>query len=413
MGFGDYFSIPIFFIIFRETTEAAIIVSVLLSFLSQVLTDESPMRKRLARQYATNLWAASEGIWVGSFSLLASVMITIMGIAMLRTNQMQEKWKVKLAKAMDDENARGLGNQSQKYALFLLPLITVLREGLETVVFIGGVTFSEKTQAIPIAVIAGVALGLLIGFAIYSGGNKMQLHPFFVGSTCLLLLLAAGLVSKGIVAFEADRWNRVTGAASDDAGTYDPRINVWALKCCDPKQPDAGFWQLFNALFGWSNVASYFSVSGYILYWVIVIVSLVRLKLKRQRTVEKPLLGLSIGRTTSDLGYYDEDQDSELYHPVLASSSRFISDLTLGEEVTISNHGSSTGHPGGLGHMTRRHEAHCSSPTSGSGIGTGSVLDSSPTERLALHSLPQRPPTPLKRPTIGGQDVLGQGKKQD
>lgn len=50
MGFGDYFSIPIFFIIFRETTEAAIIVSVLLSFLSQVLTDDSPMRKRLARQ---------------------------------------------------------------------------------------------------------------------------------------------------------------------------------------------------------------------------------------------------------------------------------------------------------------------------------------------------------------------------
>lgn len=92
-------------------------------------------------KYATNLWAASEGIWVGSFSFLASIMITVMGIAMLRTNQMQEKWKVKLAKAMDDENARGLGNQSRKYALFLLPLITVLREGLEAVVFIGGVNY--------------------------------------------------------------------------------------------------------------------------------------------------------------------------------------------------------------------------------------------------------------------------------
>lgn len=59
MGFGDYFSIPIFFIIFRETTEAAIIVSVLLSFLSQVLTDESPMRKRLARQVRRMLWPIS------------------------------------------------------------------------------------------------------------------------------------------------------------------------------------------------------------------------------------------------------------------------------------------------------------------------------------------------------------------
>lgn len=50
MGAADYFSIPIFFIIFRETTEAAIIVSVLLSFLRQVLSDDQAMRKRLARQ---------------------------------------------------------------------------------------------------------------------------------------------------------------------------------------------------------------------------------------------------------------------------------------------------------------------------------------------------------------------------
>jgi high-affinity Fe2+/Pb2+ permease len=47
---SDYFSVPIFFIIFRETTEAAVIVSVLLSFLSQVLPDDHAMRKRLARQ---------------------------------------------------------------------------------------------------------------------------------------------------------------------------------------------------------------------------------------------------------------------------------------------------------------------------------------------------------------------------
>ncbi|KAF9382349.1 hypothetical protein CPC16_009386 [Podila verticillata] len=310
MGAADYFSIPIFFIIFRETTEAAIIVSVLLSFLRQVLSDDQAMRKRLARQvwagtalgllvsiaigaafiviwdkYATNLWAASEGVWVGCFSFLAVFMITVMGLAMLRTNQMQEKWKVKLSKAMDDENERGLGNRSRKYALFLLPLITVLREGLEAVVFIGGVTFSEKSEAIPAAVIAGVAVGVTIGYLLYRGGNGMRLQSFFVGSTCLLLLVAAGLVSKGIAAFEADAWVRATGAASDDDATYDPRINVWALKCCDPKQPDAGWWAMFNAILGWSNVASYFTVFGYCAYWAIVIFALVRLRNKRVRQI--------------------------------------------------------------------------------------------------------------------------------
>ncbi|KAF9539124.1 hypothetical protein BGW38_009960, partial [Lunasporangiospora selenospora] len=153
---------------------------------------------------------------------------------------------------------------------------------LEAVVFIGGVTFQEKVEAIPAAVLVGVAAGLSIGYLLYRGGNSMKLHPFFVGSTCLLLLVAAGLVSKGIQAFEDYHWGQVTGAQSDDEGSFDPRINVWALKCCDPKQPDAGGWQLFNAILGWSNIASYFTIGGYILYWVTVISSLVYLKWNRQ-----------------------------------------------------------------------------------------------------------------------------------
>lgn len=90
-------------------------------------------------KYATNLWATSEGIWVGCFSFIAVIMITVMGLAMLRTTQIQEKWKKKLSKAMNEESDRGLGSSSRRYALFVLPLITVLREGLEAIVFIGGV----------------------------------------------------------------------------------------------------------------------------------------------------------------------------------------------------------------------------------------------------------------------------------
>ncbi|KAK3819413.1 MAG: plasma membrane iron permease [Linnemannia elongata] len=395
---GGYLSIPTFFIIFRETVEAAIIVSVLLSFLRQVLSDDHVMRKRLSRQiwagtglgllislaiggafilvwnwYGKNLWAASEGIWVGCFSFIAVLMITLIGIAMLRTNQMQEKWKLKLAKAMDDENANGLGNQSRKYALFLLPLVTVLREGLEAVVFIGGVTFTEDPKAIPLAVVAGVVLGLLIGFLIYRGGNKMRLHPFFVGSTCLLMLLAAGLVSKGIAAFEADHWNRLTGAQSDDAGTFDPRYNLWALKCCDPKQPDAGWWSVANALVGWSNIASYWTVGSYIMYWGLVSAWLIRLNNKRVQktggntTASRPLL--SGGSSATDL-----EEDSEVYTPVRGSSSGHASEQTLTgyEGAESSAHEEHQPH-----HLTRRHDGYGAvrnagvSATSGAGVGTG------------------------------------------
>ncbi|KAG0215680.1 high-affinity iron permease [Mortierella sp. GBA30] len=308
MGGTDYFSIPIFFIIFRETTEAAMIVSVLLSFLNQVIIEDHAMKKRLSRQvwggtllglaislaigaafivvwnkYSKNLWGQSEGIWVGCFSFVAVLMITVMGLAMLRTTHIQEKWKGKLSKAMDTEAERGLGNSSRRYALFILPFITVLREGLEAIVFIGGVTFTETAKAIPAAVIVGVICGLLVGYIIYRGGNKLNLHKFFTASTCLLLLLAAGLVARGVAAFESYAWNKLINAQNDDGGTYDPRINVWALKCCDPKNNDAGGWQLFNAILGWSNIASIGTIVCYIGYWLVIIVALVYMKLKRRR----------------------------------------------------------------------------------------------------------------------------------
>lgn len=99
---------------------------------------------------ASNLWVTAENLWEGCFSLFATVLITIMAIAMLKTNQMHEKWKIKFAKAMNtqmnEEEADKLktwdkrrGRMGRRYALFILPFITVLREGLEAMVFVGGV----------------------------------------------------------------------------------------------------------------------------------------------------------------------------------------------------------------------------------------------------------------------------------
>jgi high-affinity iron transporter len=51
--------------------------------------------------------------------------------------------------------------------MFILPLVTVLREGLEAVIFIGGVSLGAPASSIPIPVITGVLGGSLIGFMIY------------------------------------------------------------------------------------------------------------------------------------------------------------------------------------------------------------------------------------------------------
>ncbi|KAI8340985.1 high-affinity iron permease [Choanephora cucurbitarum] len=296
----DLFNVPIFFILFRETTEAAIIVSVLLSFLRKMFHTESPVYKRLRNQvwigsivglficicigaafiavYYTvlnDLWGNSEDIWEGVFSLVATVMITVMGLAMLKTERMQEKWKVKLAKAIqkDSREKSSFKEKLQKYAFFFLPFITVLREGLEAVVFIGGVSLGIPGKSIPIAAIMGIVCGCLVGLLIYRGGKLIHLRWFFVFSTVILYLVAAGLMSKGVGFLEQNSWNQVIGGEAADVISYRVSTSIWHVSWGDPELnvDTNGGWQIFNAILGWNNTATYGTIISYCLYWVFVI----------------------------------------------------------------------------------------------------------------------------------------------
>jgi len=90
-----------------------------------------------------------------------------MGLAMLRISTLQKKWKLKISQIMEAREARGMAAKSRKYAMFVLPFITVLREGLEAVVFVGGVSLSEPATAFPLAVIVGMICGVIVGYFIY------------------------------------------------------------------------------------------------------------------------------------------------------------------------------------------------------------------------------------------------------
>jgi high-affinity iron transporter len=90
-----------------------------------------------------------------------------MGLAMLRISTLQNKWKVKISQIMEERKTRGFAGRSRKYAMFILPFITVLREGLEAVVFVGGVSLSEPATSFPLAVVVGIFCGTAVGYFIY------------------------------------------------------------------------------------------------------------------------------------------------------------------------------------------------------------------------------------------------------
>jgi len=171
--------------------------------------------------------------------------------------------------------------------MFILPFITILREGLEAIVFIGGVSLGVPAASIPLATASGLAAGSLVGYIIYRGGNAAPLQLFLIASTCFLYLVAAGLFSRSIWYFQQNEWNHLTGGDAAETGSgpgsYDIRQSVWHVNCCNPQLNGGGGWGIFNAVLGWTNSATYGTVIGYDVFWLTVIVGFGLLRYKETK----------------------------------------------------------------------------------------------------------------------------------
>lgn len=123
--------------------------------------------------FKTDIVSQYEYIWTAVFGIISCAIITLMGAALLRISKMQDKWRVKIAAALeanstdDASSPKGVRLFGERYAMFLLPFVTVLREGLEGVVFIIGVGLGLPASSFPLAVVCGLGVGALIGYGLY------------------------------------------------------------------------------------------------------------------------------------------------------------------------------------------------------------------------------------------------------
>ncbi|EGW32636.1 plasma membrane iron permease [Spathaspora passalidarum NRRL Y-27907] len=344
---ANVFNVQVFFIVFRESLEAIIVVSVLLAFLKQGLggaSQDPKVYKQLVRQVwfgalsgvlicliigggfigafyglGKDIWGKSEDLWEGIFCIIAAVIISLMGMPMLRINKMKEKWRIKLAQALVKDPKDGkmgkfrIGHWAKKYAMFILPFITTLREGLEAVVFVGGVSLNQPASSFPLPVVVGLIAGVFVGGLLYYFGTNASMQIFLIISTCILYLIAAGLFSRGVWSFETNSFNRKTGGdASENGsgpGSYDIAKSVWHVNCCNPEINHG--WDIFNALLGWQNSATYGSVISYNIYWLFMI-SVILLMLFEERTGHLPFCKNLTLRQLNPLYHIKGKKKSEL-----------------------------------------------------------------------------------------------------
>lgn len=81
----------------------------------------------------------------------------------------------------------------------------------------------------------GFICGCLVGFLIYRGGHMIALRWFFIFSTIILYLVAAGLMSKAVGYFEQNAWNNVIGGEPSGVISYRYSTSIWHVSWGDPE----------------------------------------------------------------------------------------------------------------------------------------------------------------------------------
>ncbi len=212
----------------REGVEAALVVSIILSYLARTGNRRQfPMiwLGTLAAVlislvagvalFATvgELPSPYEQIFEGLTMLVAATVVTWMLFWMRRqAASVKGELRAALDRALTDGTVFGLA---------ILAFTSVIREGIETSLFLVGQAASEQTGAASVLVGAAAGLGIaaLLGVGFYRGAHLINLQSFFRWTGIALIFIAAGLLSKAVHEFVEIGWVGLgTGTAFDVSG---------------------------------------------------------------------------------------------------------------------------------------------------------------------------------------------------
>jgi high-affinity iron transporter len=194
-----------FLITLREGLEAALIVGIILGVL--VKLGETQLRRYVWAGVAAailvslgiagilqRLGVAFEGSGEQLFEGLA--MLAAAGLLTWMILWMQQQGG-QMQRALEADTREVVGANSGRL-LFGLAFIAVVREGIETVLFLTAAAFGAPAAQTLIGGALGLIAAISLAWLIFVGGKQLDLQAFFRWTGVLLVFVAAGLIGHGI-----------------------------------------------------------------------------------------------------------------------------------------------------------------------------------------------------------------------
>ena len=246
-----------FVITFREVLEAALVVIVVLAYFKK--TGQSGYFRDVGYGIAAGLGLSvlvavifgltasgfhgdAEKIFEGVMMLGAAVLITWMVVWMMFQKNIAGELEAKVGRAVGGGHAWGV---------VALVAVAILREGVETVIFLQAASYSGGANFT--GAVGGAVIAVATGYLLFMGSKRMKIKLFFQVSSAILILFAGGLISHALLEFQ-------------QAGLISPVVDhLYDISWFVHKKSAIG--TVLNTLFGYTGRPSLVEMGGYLGYF--------------------------------------------------------------------------------------------------------------------------------------------------
>ena len=264
-----------FLIALREGFEAALIVAIVLAFVKRSARPDMAKAVWLGTTAAIAL-AAVVGVTLHltidglegdartrTFAAIcagAAALLTWMIFWMRRhARHLKKELEGKAGAAVMESSALGLA---------MVAFLAVAREGLETALFLISATAEDDALSVVIGTVVGLAVAVVLGVVIYRGAHRFNMRRFFQVTGALIIVFAAGLVSKAIAFLQGN--------------TVDVVYNVTGVDLLTSETQTGKF---LAGIFGWDPAPSVLQFVG---YWGYLVPALIFFFYEKQSAPAKP-----------------------------------------------------------------------------------------------------------------------------
>lgn len=257
-------------IMVREGFEGALVVAIVFAYLRRLdRTDLAmPVWAGVAGAVVVSLLVGvvvnqTVGALEGAARLRAFAAISLVAAGVLTWMIFWMRRQSRLIKGeLEEKVDAALSRRNAGFALAGVAFVAVLREGIEAALFLLAAATSSSGRDVLVGGTIGLVAAVALAYLVYLGGRRIPLTLFFKITGVILIVFAAGLVSKVVLNLQIAE----DLSSLNLNGVYDLRSVTWL-------SADSESGKFLTAMLGWDPRPSIEQVAVWLLYAVPVTIA--------------------------------------------------------------------------------------------------------------------------------------------